>query len=90
MAVQQFRFVSGEMVCTVSSCSVLDAWLMVENAKGRFGSEFTREQNALIEAYDAQGVAIAKRTWQQWHELLLEDTYGPDWRKITEHAAKLL
>lgn len=90
MAKRLFRFVSGDMVCSMSSVTLMDAWLKVELAKGKYGAEFTRDRNAVIVAYDAQGNVLGTRTWVQWHEMLMEDTYGADWRAVHAHAVKLM
>lgn len=81
-------FVAGEQVITVSSRTVLDAWLKIEIRARRYpiASEF---QNLLIEAYSVDGVVVAKRSWQQWHDAVLQDTYGDNFREILDAAVEL-
>lgn len=89
MARQKFYFVTGEMVCTQTAHTLLDAWLSVETQGFRNGAEFTRRENNEIAAYDNAGNLLARRTWLQWHNELMTDTYGTDWQEKLEHAERL-
>lgn len=89
MAWKTFYFVVGEMVCTQIAHSLLDAWLSVELQGGRNGVEFTSRANNQIVAYDAAGAVLASQTWLQWHDQLMTDTYGADWKDKIEHAERL-
>ena len=81
-------FVAGEQVVTVRSYTVHDAWMKVA---GRTRYPLASEFRTLpIEAYDADGIVIAKRSWQEWDEAVLRDTYGKNFRSILDHAADLL
>lgn len=84
-----FYFAAGEQVMTIRSSTVLDAWLAltVKAAKMPIASEFRRLP---IEAMDAEGNRIEKRTWEQWQEALLRDTYGPGYQAVLKHAESLI
>lgn len=86
---KQFWFVTGEFAHGVLSHSLLDAWLSIEIANGKYGSEFTKEANRTIEAYTEDGRLLECRTWEGWHRLLMEDTYGDDWEAHIENASRL-
>lgn len=83
-----FRFVAGEQVLTRRSTNVLDAYLglSIWAAKHPIPREF---KTPPVEAYDADGNLLGKRTWQGWHEAVLADTYGPNWRERIRHAGDL-
>lgn len=85
----KFWFVVGEQVCGQHAHNVLDAWFKVETARGKYGCEFTKEENRTIEAYTADGKLIASRTWEGWHAALMADTYGEDWRESVKRAEEL-
>lgn len=86
---QKFWFVVGEIVCGQSAYNVLDAWFKVESANGKYGCEFTKEENRTIEAYTAGGMLVAAKTWEGWHDALMTDTYGEDWKVSVERAEAL-
>lgn len=86
---QKFWFVVGEIACGQSAYNLLDAWLKVESANGKYGCEFTREENRTIEAYTEDGRLIAAKTWEGWHHALMVDTYGEDWIEAVKRAEAL-
>ena len=86
---QTFWFVVGEIVCGQSAYTLLDAWFKVEAANGKYGCEFTKEENRTIEAYTADGQLVASKTWEGWHDALMADTYGKDWKESAARAEAL-
>lgn len=86
---KKFWFVVGEIVCGKVAYNLLDAWFKVEAAAGKCGCEFTQSENRTIEAYTEDGVLIATRTWDGWHNALMADTYGRDWKASIERAESL-
>ena len=86
---QKFWFVVGEIVCGQMAHNVLDAWFKVEAGNGKYGCEFTKDENRSIEAYTVDGDLIARRTWNEWHAALMADTYGDDWKESIKRAEAL-
>lgn len=86
---QKFYFVAGEQVITRQSITVLDAWnsLEIYAKTNPIPDEFRRLP---ITATDAEGQTIATRTWANWHQELLRDTYGDDFQAIANRANSLL
>lgn len=85
----RFYFVAGEQVTSAESCSVLDAWMKIESRARRepIASEF---RELPIAAHDDSGRVLATRTWSGWHDAVLRDTYGDNFRGVLAHAAELL
>jgi hypothetical protein len=85
----KFYFVAGERVVTRHSRNVLDAFLSLKlyARKNPLASEFHRLP---IEAVDAEGNVVGRRTWAEWDKEILRDTYGDDYDEVLENAAKLL
>ena len=84
-----FRFVAGEQVITRRSYNMLDAYLglSIWAVSHPIPSEF---KTLPIEVYDVDGNLLGKRSWQGWHEAVLADTYGPDWKEKIQHAGELV
>jgi hypothetical protein len=76
-----FRFVAEHEVITAHASNVLDAWLVVErlNERGILPDVF---KTRLIAAYTASGKLVDTKTFDQWHNALMTDTYGPEWRDV--------
>jgi hypothetical protein len=83
-----FYFVAGEQVMTFASISVLDAWMKLERhaEKQPVACEY---RELLIDACDETGNVLESHNWNGWHEALLRDTYGENWREHMDHAGSL-
>lgn len=83
-----FRFIAGEQHIAIQSRTLLDAWnaLTIKAKQQPLPIEFSRQ---VITAYDTEGTVLGARSWIKWQELLWEDTYGPNWREIMDHADSL-
>lgn len=81
MARQLFHFIAGEQHIQFASHTVLDAFFKFQcyARKKPFASEF---RELPIEAFDSEGNSLGKRRWAEWHEAVMLDTYGHEWREI--------
>jgi hypothetical protein len=86
MARQLFHFIAGEQHAQAAASNVLDAWLQIER-KPILAAEFRRLP---VEAYDEAGNKLAVRPFDGWHDALMRDTYGDNWREVVRHAEELV
>ena len=90
MARQLFHFIAGEQHMQFASISPLDAWLnlTVYAKRNPVADEFRRLP---IECYAGDSTSpLAKRTWDQWQDALMQDTYGDNWQEKLDHASELM
>lgn len=84
-----FHFVAGEMHIQFKARNVLDAFLAFQIYAGK--KPIAADYRAFpIESYDDAGNLIGKRTWNEWRDEVLKDTYGENWNDQIEHAADLM
>jgi hypothetical protein len=85
-----FYFVAGEQLIRSESISILDAWMLLEQ-RAKHCYPVAREFRELpIAGTDCDGNVLATRSWQGWHDAVLEDTYGSNWREVLDHASSLM